>query len=133
MSEESQKLERELKAAFAYLYPLASEHDLPWAPCHIADFLRKRIEHEVHQRTESFTRRILTILCEVAPNKTHIEDMVRIVVERAKASEKLKDSHKALTTAVAEIISANPTLRMSKPLAEKVEDAKRVIARMESE
>lgn len=82
----------DLRKAFRELFPLAAEHDLPWAPCHIKRFLRDRISQECADRIFHFQSRVCRILCEVSPPKTHVEDMCRIVVEEAKQarSDRLK-------------------------------------------
>lgn len=83
LEREKQKSE-EIRKAFREMFPLAYEHDLPWAACQIKAFLLKKIEEEVADRVIHFQRRIASILCEVSPPKTHMEDMARIVVDDAK-------------------------------------------------
>ena len=82
--ERSKQEQAELRKAFRELFPLAGESDLPWAACHIKQFLRDRISIECAERIFHFQSRVVRILCEVSPPKTHVEDMCRIVVEEAK-------------------------------------------------
>lgn len=84
MSEESLKFEKELKAAFARLYPLAREADLPWAACQIERFLKRRLELELERNTAGYAQEIGSVLLEASHPKPHLVDMARIVVERAK-------------------------------------------------
>lgn len=88
--EKCRAVEQATKDVFQKMFPLASEHDLPWYPSHIPDFLEKRIELEFEERTKHFTRRVCRILCEISPPKIHVEDMARIVVEKAKEAERLE-------------------------------------------
>lgn len=82
--EREKRNNEEIRKAFREMFPLASDHDLPWAACHIKDFLRGRIEQEVHEGIFHFQQRVVRVLCEVSPPKTHVEDMCRIVVDEAK-------------------------------------------------
>src|ERR1700724_503405 len=82
---EKQKSE-EIRRIFREIFPLCQEEDLPWAACHIKDFLRNRIKHEVQEQTEGFTCDIARVLCEVTPPKSWMIDMVRIVVNELKSS-----------------------------------------------
>ncbi len=82
--EREKRKSEEIRVAFREIFPLASENDLPWAACQIKGFLRKRIEDEVSEGIFHFRAAVLRILCEVAPPKSHVEDMARIVVEKAK-------------------------------------------------
>lgn len=82
--ERKRQEESELRKAFRELFPLAFEHDLPSAPCHIKRFLRNLITEEAANRLFFLQSRVAHILCEISPPKTHIEDMCRIVVEEAK-------------------------------------------------
>jgi hypothetical protein len=88
--ETSRKYEAEIKKAFTELFPLADDRDLPSYPSHIPDFLKKRLALEVEERCRHLTSRIVRILCEVTHPKTHIEDMVRAAVEKAKATERVE-------------------------------------------
>lgn len=82
--EQSKKESAEIKAAFAKMFPLCDERDLPWAICHIEEFLKKRIAHEINQGAFRRESGIVEVLCEVSPPKNHVVDMARIVVEQAK-------------------------------------------------
>lgn len=82
------KHEKELKEVFSKVFPLADEKDLPWATCHIDRFLRERVAKEVELGTRFFTSRVVKVLCEVSPPKAHVEDMARIVVDKAKEAER---------------------------------------------
>lgn len=82
--ERSKQESAELRKVFREMFPLAPEHDLPWAACHIREFLKTRIEIEISEGTQHYTSRVARILCEVTRPRTHIEDMVRAVVEIAK-------------------------------------------------
>lgn len=98
--ERERQASTELRKAFRELFPLAGENDLPWAACHIKQFLRDRIEQETVERVHHFTMRVVRILCEVSPPKTHVEDMARIVVEEAKrARQDRAKLEKAVETA----------------------------------
>lgn len=88
--ERSRHEEEELRKVFREMFPLSSEHDLPWAPCHIKQFLRDRINQEASDRIFHYQSRIVRILCEISPPKTHVEDMCRIVVEEAKEFRRYK-------------------------------------------
>lgn len=95
--ERSKQESAEIRKAFREIFPLASEHDLPWAACHIKEFLKGRVEQEVVEGTTHYTLRVSQILCEVTRPKTHIEDMCRIVVEEVKRA---RDDVKKLEAAV---------------------------------
>lgn len=86
--ERKKQEEGELRKAFRELFPFSNEHDLPYAPCHIKQFLRNLIAEEAADRLFFLQSRVARILCEIAPPKTHIEDMCRIVVEEAKRGRK---------------------------------------------
>ena len=92
MSEESYKREQELKRAFAEIFPLANDRDLPWAACQIGNFLKKRIALEVGEQTRHFTTRVVKILCEQSPPRSTVEDMAREVVCKAAVSERHKEA-----------------------------------------
>lgn len=94
MSYDIERAKREttdLQAAFREIFPLAGDFDLPMAPCHIKDFLRQRIEYETAERTFHAFSRVVKVLCEVSPPKTHLVDMARIVVDKAKESIRAKE------------------------------------------
>ena len=74
----------DIRKAFRECFPLAAENDLPWAACQIKGFLRERIKREVEEGTRHFTSRVVRVLCDISPPKTHVEDMARIVVNEAK-------------------------------------------------
>lgn len=96
--ETTRKLEAEMKLAFATMFPLCSEHELPRAACHIEGFLKKRIAIEVEQATRHFTTSVVKVLCEISPPKTHVCDMARIVVQEAERAKQLEDSLRRLVT-----------------------------------
>lgn len=83
------KCESELKAAMQALFPLAEERDLPWAACHLQNFLKARIDLEVAEKVRHFTSRVVRVLCEVSPPKQHVDDMARIAVNKAHESDML--------------------------------------------
>jgi Asp-tRNA(Asn)/Glu-tRNA(Gln) amidotransferase C subunit len=89
--ERSKRETTDLQAAFREIFPLAGDFDLPRAPCHIKDFLRQRIEYETAERTFHFVSQVTRVLCEVSPPKTHVVDMARIVVDKAKESIRAKE------------------------------------------
>lgn len=101
--EREKQSQSELRKAFRDIFPLASEHDLPWAPCHIKGFLRDRIRREAEERVFHFHARVVHVLCEVSPPKTHVEDMARIVVEKAKEADRLKVQVDRLMEQIAEL------------------------------
>lgn len=82
--------ENMIKDEFRKLFPLVDERDLPWYPTHIAEFLKKRIAFEVEQQVFWFQSRVVKVLCEVSPPKTYVEDMARIVVDKAKKADELE-------------------------------------------
>lgn len=82
--EREKRKSEEIRIAFREIFPLAAENDLPWAACQIKGFLRKRIEEEVAEGIFHFRACVVRILCEVSPPKSYVEDMARIVVEKAK-------------------------------------------------
>ncbi len=88
--EREKRKSEEIRIAFRELFPLAGENDLPWAACHIKEFLRDRISLECSERIFHFQSRVVRVLCEIAPPKTHVEDMARMVVEEAKEARRLK-------------------------------------------
>lgn len=90
MSDESRKFESELKAACKEMFPLAEDRDLPWAACQLRRFLEGRIAAEVENRVQGFTERVIKVLIEISPLKQYPEDMARIVVDRAKQSQRLE-------------------------------------------
>jgi hypothetical protein len=104
--EKSKRESSELRAAFAEIFPLANEQDLPWAPCQIKAFLHDRIRREVESGAFHFTARVVKVLCEVSPPKTHVEDMARIAVEECKTAraqaEQLRERVKMLEQKLAE-------------------------------
>lgn len=85
-----------IRQAFAECFPLVDERDLPSAAVHIRNFLCSRIRHEVELGTRHFTSRVVRVLCEISPPKNYVEDMARIVVNKAKEAEQLADKVKAL-------------------------------------
>jgi hypothetical protein len=89
----------DVKGAFKEIFPLADEKDLPWSASQIKGFLRDRIRWEVEEGMFHFQSRVVKILCEISPPKTHIEDMCRIVVTEA---EKYRQMVPALARAEAE-------------------------------
>lgn len=88
--EQSKKDSAEIKAAFAKMFPLCDDRDLPWAICHIEAFLKRRIQHEVNEGAFHRESQVIKVLCEVSPLKTHVVDMARIVVDEAKKVAKMK-------------------------------------------
>jgi len=88
--ERSKQASEEIRKAFREIFPLTFEHDLPWAACHIKDFLRNRIEQEAAERVHHWQHGIVKVLCEVSPPKTHAVDMARIVVEKAKKADEMR-------------------------------------------
>lgn len=85
--EREKRKSEDIRKVFRELFPLAAEEDLPWAPAHIKQFLRNRIRKEVEEGVHHFTTRVVRVLCEVSPPKTHVDDMARIAVDQAKASK----------------------------------------------
>lgn len=101
--EVSKGVEKELKKAFAEAFPLCDEHDLPWAGCQVKEFLQKRIALEVEEGVRWFTQRVVQVLCEVSPPKRHVDDMARIVVNKALATERVEEQLKREKLQVAEL------------------------------
>lgn len=93
-AEREKRKSEEIRKEFRLLFPLCMEEELPWAACQIGGFLRKRIEFEVRENTDYFARDVARVLCEVTRPKTHIVDMVRIVVEELKTSRNLINTYK---------------------------------------
>lgn len=87
--ERSKQAAEEIRVAFRAMFPLAAEHDLPWAACQIQEFLRDRIRREVEEGVFHFQSRVVRVLCEISRPKTHVEDMARIVVDEAKKAREL--------------------------------------------
>lgn len=108
--EASKRETSELKRAFAELFPLVDERDLPRTPSHIKDFLRKRIEFEVERGVFHFQSRVVRILCEISPPKTHVEDMARIVVNQAKETDTLHERCNTLSERLTQLMEANKQL-----------------------
>jgi hypothetical protein len=94
--ERAKQNEAEIRKAFAEIFPLCNEKDLPWAACHIKGFLRDRIRREVEEGMSWFQHRVVRVLCEISPPKTHVEDMARICVEQAKRAAELEKENKDL-------------------------------------
>jgi hypothetical protein len=90
--EREKRKSEEVRKVFREMFPLTNENDLPWAVCQIPEFLKKRIDQEVADGVCWFQQRVCRVLCEVSPPKTHVEDMARIVVEKAKELERAKES-----------------------------------------
>ena len=86
----------ERQAAFREIFPLAGDFDLPRTPSQIKQFLRDRINQETDERVFHFVSQVTRVLCEVSPPKTHLVDMARIVVEKAKESIRAKPKLEAL-------------------------------------
>ena len=98
--EREKRKTEELHKAFRAIFPLASDNDLPSSASQISAFLKGRIEFEVEKATSQFTSRVVRILCEVSPPKTHVEDMARIVVNQAKESLSFKEKADKLALAL---------------------------------
>lgn len=81
----------EIRKAFREMFPLCMENELPWSPNQMRDFLQRRIELEVRENTDHFMMSIARVLCEVTCPKTHVIDMVRIVVEEVKSARSNKE------------------------------------------
>lgn len=107
---ERQKSE-EIRKAFREIFPLADENDLPWAACHIKDFLRQRIKREVQEGTHRFVSRVCRVLCEISPPKTHVEDMARIVVEAAKEGRRHANDVVRLKEQIAKLTAERDRLK----------------------
>lgn len=87
----------EIRKAMKECFPLADENHLPWAASQIKEFLRDRIKREVAEGVFNFQASVVRILCEVAPPKTHVEDMARICVTQAEEVPRLRDALKIVT------------------------------------
>jgi len=92
----------EIRKVFRMMFPLAWEADLPSRPGEIPAFLREKLEQEARDRVTHFQQRIVRILCEIAPPKSHMEDMARIVVEEAKKYREAREKYERLAQITAE-------------------------------
>lgn len=79
-----------LNEALKKMFPFASEDSIPTYPQGLQQFLEDRLDFELDKRVHGFTAAITRILCEVTRPKTHVQDMVRIVVEKAKLADEFQ-------------------------------------------
>ncbi len=82
-----QQHRQEIRDAFYSLFPLADYDSLPTATSEIGEFLKRRIAVEVETRGEHWVRQVARVLCEASVPKTHLVDMARIVVDKARKYE----------------------------------------------